>query len=131
MKKNNIKPTGLKGQEQVNRMIELMGQTLIKEGVDRSVIELTKVGPDGKSYGIVRENHEYYIKIAEGTENLTKDSFKYIGGLKNKKEFAYPSYAKAIKHLKISKRNILLIKLVKTFHLIIKKGRKKTVLVIM
>lgn len=99
MKKNNIKPTGLKGQEKVNRMIELMGQTLIKEGVDRSVIELTKVGPDGKSYGIVRENHEYYIKIAEGTENLTKDSFNYIGGLKNKKEFAYPSYAKAIKHL--------------------------------
>jgi hypothetical protein len=99
MKKNNIKPTGLKGQEKVNRMIELMGQTLIKEGVDRSVIELTKVGPDGKSYGIVRENHEYYIKIAEGTENLTKDSFNYIGGLKNKKDFAYPSYAKAIKHL--------------------------------
>lgn len=99
MKKNIIRPVGLKGQEKVNRMLELMGQTLIKENVDRSVIELTKIGPDGKAYGIIRENHEYYIKIAEGTENLTKDSFKYIGGLKNKKDFAYPSYAKAIKHL--------------------------------
>ncbi len=99
MRNNSINPTTLKGKEKTQRMLELMGQTMIKENVDRSVIELTKVGPDGKSYGIVRENHEYYIKIAEGTENLTKDSFKYIGGLKNKKEFAYPSYAKAIKHL--------------------------------
>jgi hypothetical protein len=99
MKQNIIRPTGLKGQEKVNRMLELMGQTMIKENVDRSVIELTKIGPDGKVYGIVRENHEYYIKIAESTQNLTKDSFKYIGGLKNKKDFVYPSYAKAIKHL--------------------------------
>ena len=99
MRNNSINPTTLKGKEKTQRVLELMGQTMIKENVDRSVIELTKVGPDGKSYGIVRENHEYYIKIAEGTENLTKDSFKYIGGLKNKKDFAYPSYAKAIKHL--------------------------------
>jgi len=99
MKNNSINPTTLKGKEKTQRMLELMGQTMIKENVDRSVIELTKRGPDGKIYGIIRENHEYYIKIAEGTENLTKDSFKYIGGLKNKKDFAYPSYAKAIKHL--------------------------------
>lgn len=99
MRNNSINPTTLKGKEKTQRMLELMGQTMIKENVDRSVIELTKVGPDGKIYGIIRENHEYYIKIAEGTENLTKDSFKYIGGLKNKKDFAYPSYAKAIKHL--------------------------------
>lgn len=101
MNKAAIKPTGLKGKELVDRMVELMGQTPIKENVDRSVIELTKLGPDGKVYGIVRENHEYYIKTAENSGELTKESFSYIGGLKNKKDFSYPSYAKAIKHLNL------------------------------
>lgn len=101
MNRTAIKPTGLKGQEQVNRIMELMNQTLIKENVDRSVIELTKLGPDGRVYGIVRENHEYYIKTAENSDNLTKESFDYIGGLKNKKSFVYPSYAKAIKQLNL------------------------------
>lgn len=101
MNKIAIKPTGLKGNEQINRMIELMGQTPIKEGVDRSVIELTKMGPDGKVYGIVRENHEYYIKISDKTNDLVKEDFNYIGGLKNKKEWVFPSYAKAIKQLNL------------------------------
>ena len=101
MSKIAIKPTGLKGNEQINRMIELMNQTQIKEGVDRSVIELTKMGPDGKVYGIVRENHEYYIKISDGVGDLIKEDFKYIGGLKNKKEWVFPSYAKAIKQLNL------------------------------
>jgi hypothetical protein len=101
MNRTAIKPTGLKGKEQMDRIVELMNQTLIKENVDRSVIELTKLGPDGRVYGIVRENHEYYIKIAENSNNLTKESFDYIGGLKNKKSFVYPSYAKAIKQLNL------------------------------
>jgi len=97
--KITVKPNDLKGREIDKRIIELMGQTLIKENVDRSTIELTKRGPDGKVYGIVRENHEWFIKTADDTESLTKESFKYIGGLQNKKDFAYPSYAKAIKQL--------------------------------
>jgi hypothetical protein len=101
MNRKAIKPTGLRGKEHTDRIMELMNQTPIKENVDRSVIELTKLGPDGKVYGIVRENHEYYIKIAENTNNLTKESFGYIGGLKNKKDFVYPSYAKAIKQLNL------------------------------
>jgi len=97
--KITVKPLGLKGREVNERIIELMGQTLIKENVDRSTFELTKKGPDGKVYGIVRENHEWYIKIAEDEAVLTKESFNYIGGLQNKKSFAFPSYAKAIKQL--------------------------------
>lgn len=99
--KENIKPVGLKGNEINERMKELMGITPINENRRSSVVELTKVGPDGHVYGIVRENHEYYIKITNKTKNLVAEDFSYIGGLKNKKQEAYGSYAKAIKHLNL------------------------------
>jgi hypothetical protein len=97
-----IKPTGLKGSEILNRTKELMGIKPINESVnDRYDIELTKIGPDNKAYAIVRENHEYFIKVSDRTENLIAEDFKYIGGLKNKKSEAYPTYAKAIKQLNL------------------------------
>ncbi len=100
MKKNiRINPVGLKGNEINERIKELMGIAPINEAISTSVIELTKVGPDGKAYAIVRENHEYYIKTTNKTSNLVSEDFQYIGGLKNKKSEAYPSYAKAIKQL--------------------------------
>ena len=102
MKKGNIiRPTGLKGNDKLNRMRELMGKSPINEDVKRSVVELTKEGPDGKVYAIVRENHEYYIKVSENKSNLMTEDFQYIGGLQNKKDKAYPSYAKAIKQLNL------------------------------
>jgi len=102
MKNNIIRPTGLKGNEKVNRMRNLMGMAPINESTNtRSVLELNKLGPDGKVYGIVRENHEYYIKTAENKQNLIAEDFNYIGGLKNKKEVVYESYAKAIKQLNL------------------------------
>jgi hypothetical protein len=99
--KERINPVGLKGNQITERMKELMGVAPINENKKNSVVELTKKGPDGNVYGIVRENHEYYIKIATKTQNLTVEDFAYIGGLKNKKQEAYPSYAKAIKHLNL------------------------------
>ena len=53
----------LQGKEAVNRMLELMGKQSVNENTKSSVVELTKIGPDGKVYGIVRENHEYFIKV--------------------------------------------------------------------
>jgi len=82
-------------------MLELMGKAPINENTKNSVVELTKVGPDGKVYGIVRENHEYYIKIANATDNLVVENFNYIGGLSNKKNEVYPSYSKALKQLNL------------------------------
>jgi hypothetical protein len=99
MKNSNIKPTGRKGREVIDRMKQLMDITPIKENVNRSVVELTKIGPDGKAYGIVKENQEYYIKVTDKTSNLVVEDFEYIGGLKNKKSHAYPSYSKATKKL--------------------------------
>lgn len=102
MKKGNIvKPVGLKGNDKLNRMRELMGGTSINENTSKSVVELTKEGPDGKIYAVIRENHEYYIKTSENKEGLVTEDFNYIGGLQNKKDKAYPSYAKAIKMLNL------------------------------
>ena len=41
------------------------------------------------------------LKLREMVEELINEDFKYIGGLQNKKSEAYPSYAKAIKHLNL------------------------------
>lgn len=107
MKKDNrINPLGLKGNQINERMIQLMGIKPINENHSKSVVELTKIGPDGNAYGIVRENHEYYIKITQKTGNLVAEDFKYIGGLMNKKSEAYPSYAKAIKHLNLKFKSL-------------------------
>jgi hypothetical protein len=107
MKKNIlINPIGLKGQEINERMKQLMGIKPINENKSNIVVELTKVGPDGNAYAIVRENHEWYIKKADKIKNLVAEDFKYIGGLQNKKQEAYPSYAKAIKHLNLKFRSL-------------------------
>jgi hypothetical protein len=101
-----INPIGLKGNEINERMKQLMGVSPIVENLSRSAVELTKIGPDGKTYGIVRENHEYYIKVSDKTSNVTAEDFKYIGGLQNKKLEAYPTYAKATKHLNLKFNSI-------------------------
>lgn len=107
MKKDiRINPIGLKGREINERMIQLMGIKPINENKSNVVVELTKMGPDGNAYAIVRENHEWYIKKATKTKNLIAEDFKYIGGLMNKKSEAYPSYAKAIKHLNLKFKSL-------------------------
>lgn len=96
-----INPVGLKGQELTERMRKLMGMAPINENKKASAVELTKVGPDGNVYAIIRENHEYYIKKTDKKENLKIEDFQYIGGLQNKKQEVYPTYAKAIKQLNL------------------------------
>jgi hypothetical protein len=101
-----INPTGFKGNEINERMKELMGIKPINENKSNIVVELTKMGPDGNAYAVIRENHEWYIKKTTKTSNLLAEDFKYIGGLMNKKSEAYPSYAQAIKHLNLKFRSL-------------------------
>ena len=105
-KKINISPVGLKGNEINERMKQLMGINSINESKSNIVVELTKVGPDNKAYAIIRENHEWYIKTTDKKKGLVAEDFKYIGGLMNKKSEAYPSYAKAIKHLNLKFKSL-------------------------
>jgi len=106
MKKPIISPVGLKGNEINERMKQLMGIKPINENNSNIVVELTKMGPDGNAYAIIRENHEWYIKKTNKTTNLVAEDFKYIGGLQNKKAEAYSSYSKAIKHLNLKFRSL-------------------------
>jgi hypothetical protein len=106
MENSNIRPTGRKGRENLDRMKELMKLTPIKEGVDRSTEVVTKLGPDGKAYAIIKENNQYYIKSSEKTSGLVMEDFKYIGGLMNKSSEAYHSYSEATKQLNMKFINL-------------------------
>ena len=88
-----------------NKEIELM-QRLINFGhsdtvstvSNKPILEYHMKGADGKTYGIIRECNKFYIKVAppKDTEPLAED-YNYIGGVNNKKEYEYATYALASK----------------------------------
>jgi hypothetical protein len=98
-----VNPKTLKGQDKVNRMLDLMGKmTTLSESKSFSELELIKKGPNGIVYGIVRENHDYFIKTSNKPYGkFLSEDFQYIGGLQNKGTEKYHSYAEALKHLNI------------------------------
>lgn len=55
-----------------------------------------KKANDGTVYGIVKENHHYYIKKSTNPKPTVAD-FVYMGGLENIKEYQYSSLAEADK----------------------------------
>lgn len=101
--KNYVNPKTLKGQDKLNRMLDLMGKmTTLNESKSFSELELIKRGPNGIVYGIIRENHDYFIKTAnKKSGKFLAEDFSYIGGLQNKYDERYHSYADALKHLNI------------------------------
>ncbi|MCJ7636085.1 MAG: hypothetical protein MUO21_01195, partial [Nitrososphaeraceae archaeon] len=78
----------------LQRMRELMGKTPVNESISNSAVELVKKSPDGKAYGIVRENKKYFIK-----ESNDGKSFDFIGGIANKPKYQYHSYEEAVREL--------------------------------
>ena len=79
----------------LQRMIELMGNKKpINEGKLTNSVELVKHSPNGKSYGIVKENKKYFIK--ESNDNV---NFEFIGGIGNKSKHQFSSYEEATKEL--------------------------------
>lgn len=64
-----------------------------------SSIEYSKVGADGKLYGIVREGTKFYIKEAKDAKgSLVGDNFDYIGGFRNRKANCFESFAAASRY---------------------------------
>lgn len=108
--KINVKTNTLKGKEKSQRVMDLMGKLDESVGENKgSKVELTKEGPDGNVYAIVRESHRYYIKKGQKdqeTGSITESDLHYIGGLQNKNEYAYPSYSKALKQLNFKFHNL-------------------------
>ena len=99
--RRNINPKTLKGQDKLNRVLDLMGKmNTLNESKSYSELELVKKGPNGIVYGIVRENHDYFIKTSNKTSGkFLAEDFSYVGGLQNKYDERYNSYAESIKHL--------------------------------
>ena len=99
--RKNVNPKTLKGQDKLNRMLDLMGKmNTLNESKSYSELELIKKGPNDVVYGIIRENHDYFIKTSNKTSGrFLAEDFSYIGGLQNKYDERYKSYAEAIKHL--------------------------------
>ena len=62
-----------------------------------------KTAADGYTYGIVKENHHYYIKKSNKSTNPDVTDFAYIGGLGNITEFQYSKLSEADKN-----RNMIL-----------------------
>lgn len=56
-----------------------------------------KRAADGVAYGIIKENHHYYIKKGGLKQDPNVADFAYIGGLQNIKEYQFESLAKADK----------------------------------
>jgi hypothetical protein len=101
--KKYVNPKTLKGQDKLNRMLDLMGKmNTLNESKSFSELELIKRGPNGIVYGIIRENHDYFIKTSQKKSGkFLSEDFNYIGGLQNKFDERYHSYAEALKHLNI------------------------------
>jgi hypothetical protein len=101
--RKNVNPKSLKGRDQLDRVRELMGKMQpLNENTSLSELELIKKGPNNVIYGIVRENHKYFIKTTNKTYGkIVAEDFNYIGGLQNKFSEAYNSYAAATKQLNL------------------------------
>ena len=92
----------LQGQEKHNRLIELMG---IKKTVNESKKSVNNEdyiihAADGKSYGIFRENKNFFVKYANKHTEDSND-FEYIGGLVRKTKELHESYSDAFRRLNV------------------------------
>ena len=64
--KNFVNPKKIKGQDKLDRIKDLMGKmSTLNESTSTSEVDNVKRGANGVIYGIVRENHSYFIKTTE------------------------------------------------------------------
>jgi hypothetical protein len=90
------------------RNLAIVNKTAIKESQNRNLGTLIdyKRAADGVAYGIIKENHNYYIKKAGLKEDPNIADFAYIGGLANVTEFQYKKLAEAEKQRNMLFRTI-------------------------
>jgi len=98
----------IKNNDTLQRMKSLMMYGSVNESHQNpySTIEYQKVGADGKVYGIVREGTKYYIKVADNKPNLVTEDFNYIGGFRNRSDYAYNGFANAQKNFELKMMSI-------------------------
>jgi hypothetical protein len=89
--KNNINESAY-----FERMRQLadVDKKLIKESKNSTLLDYKEAG-DGRVYGIVKENANYFIKTAIKKDNINESDFAYIGGLSNITEYKCKSLTEA------------------------------------
>ena len=90
--------------DQLSRMKALMTYGSVNEDtkhISSYNIEYKAKAADGKYYGIIRENSKYFVKVATPGKELVAEAYQYIGGIQNKKNYEYGSYANALKQFEL------------------------------
>ena len=90
--------------DQLSRMKALMTYGTVNEDtkhISSYNIEYKAKAADGKYYGIIRENSKYFVKVATPGKEMIAEAYQYIGGVQNKKNYEYNSYANALKQFEL------------------------------
>ena len=90
--------------DQLSRMKALMTYGSVNEDakpISTYNIEYKAKAADGKYYGIIRENSKYFVKVATPGKEMVAESYQYIGGIMNKSNYEYNSYANALKQFEL------------------------------
>ena len=90
--------------DQLSRMKALMTYGAVNEDVkpiSSYNIEYKAKAADGKYYGIIRENSKFFVKVATPGKETIAEEYQYIGGIANKANYEYNSYAKALKQFEL------------------------------
>lgn len=90
--------------DQLSRMKALMTYGTVNEDtkhISSYNIEYKAQAADGKYYGIIRENSKYFVKVATPGKEMIAEAYQYIGGVQNKKNYEYNSYANALKQFEL------------------------------
>lgn len=81
-------------------LAEVDKKSTLNENKNRTLGTLIdyKLAADGYTYGIVKENHQYYIKKSNKSNNPNVSDFAFIGGLGNITEYQYGKLSEADKN---------------------------------
>lgn len=94
--------------EQLSRMRALCTYGTVNEDKKQSnyTLEYHATAADGKEYGIVKECSRFYIKSTTPDKKNLAESYQYIGGWANKKNYEYDSYNNALKNFELKLESI-------------------------
>jgi hypothetical protein len=94
--------------EQLSRMRALCTYGTVNEDKKQSnyTLEYHATAADGKEYGIVKECSRFYIKSTTPDKKNLAESYQYIGGWANKKNYEYESYNNALKNFELKLESI-------------------------
>jgi len=85
--------------KRLRELSDIKNTSVINEDktIKNSTLVDFQIAEDGIVYGIVKENHDYFIKKSTNSKNPVVTDFVYMGGLENKKEYQYKSLSEAEK----------------------------------